>query len=114
MGTLRLPGIREFPYLDTVSKVSILNERPKSPTVSLFGDSPREESELSPVKVDNTPVEQRPLAEGQSAFDWDVGGVKTWKEDFSEPDRAHFNAIAKVAQYLVDLNQYPQEVPEAG
>ena len=62
--------------------------------------------------MDDTPITPCPLAEGQSAFDWDVGGSKARKEDLSEDDKAQYNTIHKVAQTLVVFNKYPQEASE--
>ena len=65
---------------------------------------------MADMPKDDTPVKPRPLAEGQSAFDWDVRGVKTHKEDLSDPDQARYDAINKVGQFLVDFNSFPQEL----
>ena len=70
--------------------------RPRSPTPSILDESLRDESDWMPVWVDDTPVASRPLAAGQSTFDWDVGGSKT-KEDLTAYTVARLTSAAKNA-----------------
>ena len=87
-------------------------KRTRSTVPSLLEDSVRDDSEWLPVRVDDMPLAPRPLAEGQSHFNWDVARAKVRKDDLTEEDQAKFDAVRKVSHTLVDFNFFPQEPQE--
>ena len=68
---------------------------------------------LAQISVDDTPYPPRQLMEGQTPYDWDTDGMKqTFKDDLSDEVRTRLQALDQVAQDIVLVNKFAQDILE--
>ena len=117
------PSLEALPSVSSTQKVQAWNQGFRIPRVSppapgfspsVAGESAISDSMLAQVSAADVPDLPRPLAEGQSPFDWDHDGAKlSQKDDLPAEISVRLESLNRVAKDMASSHGYPQEpLPE--